>query len=285
MDLPGVRAGWPARAVVRRWSRATLALGAALSIVLCAPVAVAAPHVVQPGETLSEIAEFYGVPQEELVVVNALADADLIYAGELLEIPDGSATAGPAPPGVSTYIVEPGDTLDGIALAFGTSTGQLLAANPEIADPDLLFVGQALRVPRDDIGALLARYAERYGLDPTLVQALAWQESGWRQGAVSAAGAVGVMQVRPETADWLASDVVGRPLDVAGSSADNILAGVALLRWLLDLAGSEELALVYYHQGQGNVARDGVWPETWDYVASVLTLRQHFARYGVPPLP
>ena len=133
------------------------------------------------------------------------------------------------------------------------------------------------------IAVLLRDTARRYGLDPALVQAVAWQESGWRQGAVSPAGAIGVMQLLPPTAAWVAEDLVGRPLDIEGSAADNILAGVALLSWLLDFAGDEDLALAYYVQGQGNVARDGIYAETWGYIAAVNGTRNHIARFGTPP--
>jgi soluble lytic murein transglycosylase-like protein len=255
--------------------------------------------VVQSGETLSEIAEVYGVALQELVAINGLLDEDLIYAGDTLEVPDspttgggvgGSAATGAAQGGAGAYIVQPGDTLEGIALAYGVGVGSLLAANPQVVDPDLLFVGQSLRVPGNDVAipsndlaGLLTRAAARYGLDPALVQALAWQESGWRQGAVSGAGAVGVMQLLPETAAWVARAIVGRPLDTDGSAADNVEAGVALLSWLIDEAGSEELALAYYFQGQGSVARYGWRGDTQAYVAGVLALRRYFALYGAPP--
>ena len=283
----------------RGWRRAGLVLAVTLSTLLGPPATVAAPHVVQPGETLSEIAVVYGVPLDELVAINGLVNEDLIYEGDTLEVPDspttgggvgGAAATGAGQGGAGAYVVQPGDTLEGIALAYGVGVGSLLAANPEIVDPDLLFVGQALRIPSNDVAipgndvaGLLTRTADRYGLDPALVQALAWQESGWRQGAVSSGGAVGVMQLLPDTAAWVARAIVGRPLDVYGSAADNVEAGVALLSWLIDLAGSEELALAYYFQGQGSVAQYGWRGDTQAYVAGVLALRRYFALYGAPP--
>ena len=77
----------------------------------------------------------------------------------------------------------------------------------------------------------------------------------------------------------------GAPLDVAGSASDNVEAGAALLSWLIDHAGSEELALAYYFQGQGSVERSGVQPTTQRYVDSVLAIRGHIVRYGGPPGP
>jgi LysM repeat protein len=252
-------------------------------------------HLVQPGETLSEIAESYGVPLSELAGVNDIADPDVIVAGTALFIPDGeeapAASNGTAAAPNGTYRVEAGDTLEGIAATFDTSVASLLAANPEVADPDLIVAGQVLDIPsgsavaagNGSVAALLRGTALDYGLDPTLVQAVAWQESGWRQGVVSPAGAVGIMQLLPETGAWIAQDLVGAPLDITDSASDNLIAGVALLSWLLDRTGNMDLALAYYVQGQGSVARNGIYPETWDYIASVDTIRSYIARYGAPP--
>jgi lipoprotein-anchoring transpeptidase ErfK/SrfK len=56
-------------------------------------------HTVQPGETLAAIARNYGVSLKELIAANAIADANLLYAGQTLAIPDGSPTA-PQEPGL-----------------------------------------------------------------------------------------------------------------------------------------------------------------------------------------
>ncbi len=284
----------------RRWRRIALASGLALTVTLqvTAPVVATGPpsqiHRVQSGETLSEIAETYAVPLATLIAANDIADQDRVYAGETLVIPQAAA-----PPTVTlpvTYVVQDGDTLEGIALALGTTQRRLLQANPAIDDPDTIFAGQILRipglesgaltlprVPRGEVAALLTWWADRYDLDPALVQALAWQESGWQQHTVSPSGAVGVMQLLPDTGRWIGAEIVGVPLDVATSPSDNILAGVAFFGWLLDRTGSEEAALSLYVQGEGSVARNGVYPETRDYVDNVLAIRDYIARYGAPP--
>lgn len=274
-----------------RWLWLTLRVALAGVVLAHATVAsaLAATRLVQPGETLSEIAESYGVPLPDLVVANGIADPDRILAGAVLTIPDdsaGSPAFGGAPSArAGRYRVEPGDTLEGLAATFGMSVAGLLMANPSIADPDELFVGQMLAIPIAEVPVadLLRRAAIEYGLDPALVQAVAWQESGWQQDLVSPAGAYGIMQVLPETAAWVARDIVGQPLDAANSPADNVLAGTALLAWLLDRAGDGDLALAYYVQGQGSVARDGIYPETRSYIANVRAIQRHIARYGGPP--
>jgi soluble lytic murein transglycosylase-like protein len=59
---------------------------------------------------------------------------------------------------------------------------------------------------------LIAAKARANGVSPALALAISYQESGWNQGAVSVANAVGAMQVIPATTDWI-SGVVGRRLD------------------------------------------------------------------------
>ena len=44
------------------------------------------------------------------------------------------------------YVVEPGDTLSGIAVKFGTSVKKLLALNPRITNADLIYAGEAIRI-------------------------------------------------------------------------------------------------------------------------------------------
>lgn len=266
----------------RRWPRLALRVALATSALAHATfaTALAATRLVQPGDTLSEIAAAHGVPLAELAAANAVADPDLILVGATLTIPDDGA----GPP-AGAYLVEPGDTLWDIAARFGTSVAALMAANPEIAAPDELYAGQVLAIPAGEspVAALLRDTALAYGLDPALVQAVAWQESGWRQDLASPAGAYGVMQILPDTAAWVARDIVGRPLDVTNSTADNVLAGTALLAWLFERAGDGDLALAHYVQGQWSVAREGVYPETRSYIDNVRAIQRYIVRYGEPP--
>lgn len=279
MPRPSARCRWPGVAL-------RVALATAILAHATFATALAATRLVQPGDTLSEIAASYGVPLPELVAANGIADPDLILVGATLTIPEGVTGASVGDPMIAgEYLVEPGDTLSGIAARFGTSVAALLAANPVIVAPDELYAGQVLVIPavESPVAALLRDTALAYGLDPALVQAVAWQESGWRQDLTSPAGAYGVMQVLPDTAAWVARDLVGRPLDVANSAADNVAAGTALLAWLLDRVGDGDLALASYVQGQGSVARDGIYPETRAYVANVRAIQRYIVRYGGPP--
>lgn len=110
--------------------------------------------------------------------------------------------------------------------------------------------------------------AGKYGVDPKLVSAVAEVESGFQQGAVSATGAVGVMQLMPETAESLGVN----PYD----AAQNINGGAQYLKQMLDtFDGDIRKAVAAYNAGPEAVKEYGGVPpysETQQYVSSVLDL-------------
>ncbi len=116
------------------------------------PATAAPSHTVQPGETLSEIAEAYNLSLETLAAVNAITDVNRIAAGTPLLLPDGCGAVVPACAVASetttTYRVQEGDTLEDIAAAFGTSLDRLLVANPAITDADRIHAGHVLTIPQ-----------------------------------------------------------------------------------------------------------------------------------------
>lgn len=224
---------------------------------------------------------------DEVARANGIVDLDYIQAGSQMLIPESRR-------GVS-YSVQPGDTLTGVAARFGVSLSEVISYNPQVDDPDLIYPGQVLLIPVRALGGqaplaanqpvreLIGQHAAKFGVDPQLVEALAWQESGWQQHVISSAGAIGVMQVMPETARWLASDVIGQPLDVAASASDNVLAGVAYLRWLLDRTGDVGQALAGYYQGLESVRKYGPFQETRRFVDNVLAIYRVLLVTGMPP--
>lgn len=106
-------------------------------------------HTIQSGDTLSEIAETYGVSVSSLLTANPGTDPLRLRLGKRLTIPSGSyATSGGSRSGghASSYRVRSGDTLSEIAEANGISLSMLLAQNPGI-DPSRLRVGRELNIP------------------------------------------------------------------------------------------------------------------------------------------
>ncbi|RME55483.1 MAG: LysM peptidoglycan-binding domain-containing protein, partial [Caldilineae bacterium] len=109
-------------------------------------------HVVRPGETLSQIAEQYGTTVEVLRALNQLGDVDFIWHGQRLIIsqdpePEQVAMRRPlAAQATIFYAVQPGDTLLGIANAYGIGLAHLVELN-NISPSRPLLVGQILRVP------------------------------------------------------------------------------------------------------------------------------------------
>ena len=121
---------------------------------------------------------------------------------------------------------------------------------------------------------LIADEARRAGVPVPLALAVAWQESGWRQRVVSSAGAVGVMQLLPSTAEWVADSMLHAPVDIH-STRSNVRGGVALLKhYLLRYRGDRRRALAAYYQGQGAVDHHGIFPVSRPYIASILLLEE-----------
>jgi len=110
----------------------------------------------------------------------------------------------------------------------------------------------------------------KYGVSPTLLAAVARQESGYRSDAVSPAGAQGMMQLMPGTAKSLG---VADPFDPTQA----VDGAARMLRDLQTRFGSVQLALAAYNAGPGAVMKyDGIppYPETQRYVKNVLALQE-----------
>ena len=126
-------------------------------------------------------------------------------------------------------------------------------------------------VDRNTGRVALDRWAAAYGVDPKLARALAWMESGFQEDVVSSAGAVGVMQLLPETWQWVDTVLLGEV--TARTYEGNVRAGVRYLRWQLDqFDGDVRLALAGYYQGARAVRDRGLFDDTKQYVAVILQL-------------
>lgn len=149
-----------------------------------------------------------------------------------------------------------------------------------------LFIGKSLRRhPNNPPGQLslimrtIEQSAERHQIEPALVKAVIKAESDFDPLAISSAGAMGLMQLMPSTADRWA---VSNPMD----PIENIGGGVRYLRHLLDLFdGNLPLVLAAYHAGEERVQQHGdipPIPATRQYVQRVL---KYYKKYQGPMTP
>src|SRR5579872_6150205 len=124
-------------------------------------------------------------------------------------------------------------------------------------------------LPDINLEAIIANHSVAQNLDPRLVRALIQAESGYNVKALSNKGAIGLMQLMPDTASELK---ISNPYD----PSENVRGGTMYLRQMIDhFAGKVELAIAAYNAGPGAVEKHGGIPpfaETRDYVRRVLSL-------------
>jgi LysM repeat protein len=148
-DSPGHRS--PAerrrgRLVVLSSGAAAGTLLASLLLSLASGAAFAGSVTVHNGQNLTSIAALYQTTVSALASANGITNTNLIYAGSVLQIPS-SASSGSS----GSVVVEPGQTLSGIAAANGTTVDALAASN-DITDLNLVYAGEVLVLPKSSEG-------------------------------------------------------------------------------------------------------------------------------------
>jgi LysM repeat protein len=113
-------------------------------------------YLVVRGDTLKSLANRFGTSVDILLSLNkSITNANLIYEGQRLVVPSGRGVPVPPPPtnpppsgpAGQYYYAQSGDTLRKIAAKFNTSVDAILKSNPQITNPNLIYVGQAISIP------------------------------------------------------------------------------------------------------------------------------------------
>jgi soluble lytic murein transglycosylase-like protein len=128
---------------------------------------------------------------------------------------------------------------------------------------------------RSKYDPIIEKYADKHGVDPTLVRAVIQVESDFNPNCVSNKGARGLMQLMPDTAKRYGVTKIHDP-------EQNIRGGVRYLAYLLELFGDKPRALAAYNAGEGAVLKYGGIPpydETSTYVVRAMTV-YHGRPYG-----
>lgn len=113
-------------------------------------------YTIRPGDTMFRIANRYGIGLNDLIAANPqITNPNVIFEGQRICVP---AIIDPTPPppeefcpeGI-VYVVRRGDSMFTIARSFGVTLQRLIRANPQVADPNVLEVGQRICVPVPDV--------------------------------------------------------------------------------------------------------------------------------------
>jgi N-acetylmuramoyl-L-alanine amidase len=147
----------PARPTVERIrlaGRAAAVVGAVACIGLGGLLAAREVRVEQ-GDTVSAIARRHGSTVAAVTQANRLVDPNLIRVGQVLVVPATPASAGPAPQGATVHVVQPGESLWGIARRTGSTVAAIAQANG-ITDPARVLIGSTLTIPAGAAPAVAA---------------------------------------------------------------------------------------------------------------------------------
>ncbi len=280
--------------------------GIAAALILVPSTALAAPwpghpdrsivrHTVRSGETATALAVRYHAWTDELIRLNRLGPKGHLRRGQVLRIPvvvSAVRRAGGKVPGAAPK-AKAGKAKAGKAKAGTSKAGTSKAGTSKAAKPRRHRVSGPIehrvtppkgwrhdRMTRQQVRRLVARTARKHGVPPKLALAIAWQESGWQQRRVSSAGALGVMQVMPDTGRWMRW-YAGRTLRLKDTH-DNVLAGVMTIKVLRSWTVRDNRAIAAYYQGLGAVREHGFFDDTKRYVAAVRAHERRIIRTGSP---
>jgi N-acetylmuramoyl-L-alanine amidase len=214
--------------------------------------------------------------------------------------PAQATAAVAAPAAVKTYVVKRADNLSGVAQRFGVTLNALTGANG-ITTRSIIHPGQVLKIPpatpaapviipgvlpsdlqnatKQSLLPLFRAAAREAGIPGDLLMALAYIESGWNQAAISPDKAIGLGQLLPATAKWVAADLMGEPRLDARKAQDNLRMSAVFLRYLIKaFPGNGERALAAYFEGEAFVRSKGPSKAGKNYARQILSRRVMFSK-------
>ncbi len=199
-------------------------------------------YTVEPGDTLSSIAQLYHTTIWTLARANTIQNINLIFVNQRICVP-----------------------LHGHAPASGvTASGVVRWYDYNALDWS----------NRSQVRNLLYQVAASHHLPPRLLLAIAWQESGWTQHVIAWDGGIGVMQLMPYTAMSINASL-GQQLDPY-DLWDNLNLGATYLQWLWDnFHGNLTEVISGYNEGGWAVEHQGIF--NWSYVNNVLALMNNLS--------
>ena len=218
----------------------------------------------------------------------------------LVNEPTPVVTATPTAPAVPTPTTTPTKTPTATpTVANPTATPAPSCGNGQQYGPNCSTQLPGPTPTYDQERQALFNASVKYGMSFSLIEAIAWQESGWQQNVVACDGGIGTMQLMPDTAKWL-NQYYHTSYDPY-VLADNTNLGVGLLRYLYlyylpfcnqglpagqactgdtvwpgatDGATLRDIIVSAYNEGSGTMANYGII--NWWYVNSVISLRNQF---------
>ena len=268
----------PKLPVSRLW-RPVVTIAALTAIALggaAASRASSGAYVVQPGDSLWRIASRSGTTVSALAAANHMRPSDLLLIGRHLTIPGRTSATATAVHAASTGEHTTTAPYGGAGAVIGgiVHTAFCSSFTPD-AGPRHMPARLLANPTRLTLRPLFAHWAARYGVKSSLLEAIAWQESGWQEGVVSVDGAVGIGQVMPATAQFVGT-LEPAHLSLTAAS-DNIRLEAAYVAYLTHHVATTCDVIAGYYEGLANLQTSGVLTETVPYVQNVEYLLPGFS--------
>lgn len=134
---------WEEAFFMKKLKKSFIVAGTIIGTLVASTSAYANTYQVKSGDTLYKIAKVHNTTVQQLKTKNNLT-SNLIKPGQVLQI--NESTSNKSTTSTQKHVVKLGDSLSSIAARYNTSLSKLLALNPEISNPNRIYVGQSIRV-------------------------------------------------------------------------------------------------------------------------------------------